>query len=102
MPPACKTKLFMQFAQRGLRLGLAGIAAPARQRPLRAMGTQAGAAAGEQERGAAARSFSVSVIATAARFSAGPASRRRFAGERRAELCDIPPGGIVECAGHGA
>ena len=44
----------MQLAQRGLRLRLAVVAAPARQRPLRAVGAQARGAQGQQKRRSAA------------------------------------------------
>ncbi len=64
------------------------------------MGTQAGATAGQQERCAAA------VIAFGQRDRDRRAFQRRRridgceARERRAELCDIPPGGIVKCTDH--
>ena len=44
-------KLLLQFAQACLKRRLAGIAASARQGPLRAMGTQARGAAGQEEGG---------------------------------------------------
>ena len=49
--PEIEAELLAQFAQRRLDLGLAGVAAPARQRPLRAMGAQARGAAGQQNGG---------------------------------------------------
>ena len=90
----------MQFAQRGLRLRLAFVAAAARQRPLRAVGAQRGGAAGQQKPGFAA------VRAGERDRDRGALQKRRGlvgqARERRAQLCDIPPGGIIKWTGHGA
>ena len=79
----------MKFAQRGLDRRLAGVAAPARQRPLTAMGAQARRAPRQQQRRCRwrHRSASTSAIATAARFSAGAGSlagRRANAAQRAA------------------
>ena len=89
----------MHFAQRGLRLRLVFIAAAARQRPLRAVGAQRGGAAGQQKRRFRRRPVPVSAIATAARLNSGAASSGQ-ARERPAQLCDIPPGGIIKWTGH--
>ena len=86
----------MEFAQRGLRLRLAGVAAPARQRPLGGVRTQTCGAAGQEKRGARAG------LGLGEGNGDGGALQRglRLAGGRpregRAELCDIPPGGIVK------
>ena len=53
--PEADAELFMQLAQRGLRLRLALVAAPAGQRPLRGVRAQGGGTAGQQERRAPAR-----------------------------------------------
>ena len=87
----------MQFAQRSLRLGFAGVAAPARKRPLRGVRTQGFRAPGQQKR----RSVAGLGFRQRNRYR-GPLQRRlRLAAEggpreRRAELCDFPPRGIVK------
>jgi hypothetical protein len=97
-----EAKLFVQFAQRGLNRRLAGVAPPARQGPLRAMGTQAGRATCQEKR----RPFTVVSFDKRDRhrraLQRGRGIARLCARERRAEPSDIPPGGIVEWTGHPA
>ena len=97
-----EAEFFMKLAQRRLRLGFAGVAAPARQRPLRANGR-----AGSPRAGSAGTPCPRRIAFGERDGDRGPLQRgRRLAGrrarERGAELCDIPPGGIVKWPDHPA
>jgi hypothetical protein len=89
-------EFFVQLTQRGLRLRLAGVAAPARQRPLGGVRTQGRGAAGQQKRRATACLGFRQRDGYRRAFKPGLRVTRRRPRECRAELCDIPPGGIVK------
>ena len=92
----------MKLAQRGLRLRLAGVAAPARQRPLGRMGAQARGAPGQQKRRSRARLGLGERDGDRGPLQRGRDRTRRCARERGTELCNIPPGGIVKWPDHPA
>jgi hypothetical protein len=98
-----KAKFLVKLAQTCLNRRLALITAPARQRPLTAMGPQVGRTHGQQQ----CRPGRGSISLDERDHDRGPLQRRRRFGRRQARKCraalrDVPAGGIVKWPGHPA